>query len=99
MAMAFEVLGISAVGTSMVPAEDGKKGQVAADVGRLVVEALKADRRPSRIITKDSLENAIAAGAMSGGSTNLVLHLLAVAREARVPLTIDDFDRIAWSTP
>jgi dihydroxy-acid dehydratase len=99
MAMAFEVMGISPMGSAMVPAEDGKKGQVAEDVGRLALEALAADRRPSGIITKEALENAIAAAAMSGGSTNVVLHLLAVAREAGVPLTIDDFDRIAWQTP
>jgi len=99
MAMAFEVLGISPMGSSMVPAEDGKKGAVAEECGRLVMEVLAQDRRPSQIITKESLANAIAAGAMSGGSTNLVLHLLAVANEAGVPLDIDDFDRIAWSTP
>jgi dihydroxy-acid dehydratase len=99
MAMAFEVLGISPMGSSMVPAEDGKKGKVAEECGRLVLDVLAADRRPSQIITKQSLENAIAAGAMSGGSTNLVLHLLAVAKEAGVPLDIDDFDRIAWATP
>jgi dihydroxy-acid dehydratase len=99
MAMAFEVLGISPVGSSMVPAEDGKKGKVAEECGRLVVDLLKRDLRPSRVITKEALENAIAGAAMSGGSTNVVLHLLAVAREAGVALTIDDFDRIAWSTP
>jgi dihydroxy-acid dehydratase len=99
MAMAFELLGISPVGSSMVPAEDGKKGQVAEDCGRLAVELLERDLCPSRLITREALENAIAGAAMSGGSTNVVLHLLAVAREAGVPLTIDDFDRIAWSTP
>jgi dihydroxy-acid dehydratase len=99
MAMAFEVLGISPMGSSMVPAEDGKKGQVAEDCGRLVVEVLEQDRRPNSIITRESLANAIAAGAMSGGSTNLVLHLLAVAHEMGVPLELEDFDRIAWSTP
>ena len=99
MAMAFEVLGISPMGSAMVPAEDGRKGQVAEDVGRLALEVLTQDRRPSAIITKQSLENAIAAAAMSGGSTNVVLHLLAVAREAGVELSIDDFDRIAWQTP
>jgi dihydroxy-acid dehydratase len=99
MAMAFEVLGISPTGSAMVPAEDGKKGEVAEGVGRLAIELLQADRRPSSIITADALENAIAAAAMSGGSTNVVLHLLAVAREAGVPLSIDDFDRIAWETP
>jgi dihydroxy-acid dehydratase len=99
MAMAFEVLGISPMGSSMVPAEDGKKGRVAEDCGRLVLGVLESDRRPSQIITKEALENAISAVACSGGSTNAVLHLLAVAREAGVPLTIDDFDRIAWQTP
>jgi dihydroxy-acid dehydratase len=99
MAMAFEVLGISPTGSSMVPAEDGKKGQVAEDCGRLVLDILERDLKPSRIITKESLENAIAAGAMSGGSTNLVLHLLAVAHDAGVPLELEDFDRIAWQTP
>ena len=99
MAMAFEVLGISPAGSSMVPAEDGKKGAVAAECGRLVMDVLARDLRPSSVITRDSLENAIAAGAMSGGSTNLVLHLLAVAHEAGVPLALEDFDRIAWGTP
>jgi dihydroxy-acid dehydratase len=99
MAMAFEVLGISPTGSSMVPAEDGKKGQVAEDCGRLVLDVLERDLKPSRIITRESLENAIAAGAMSGGSTNLVLHLLAVAHDAGVPLELEDFDRIAWQTP
>src|SRR5215208_7151171 len=83
----------------MVPAADGRKGAVAEACGGIVMEALARDRRPSKIITKEALENAIAGAAMSGGSTNVVLHLLAVAREAGVPLTIDDFDRIAWRTP
>jgi dihydroxy-acid dehydratase len=99
MAMAFELLGISPVGSSMVPAEDGKKGQVAEDCGRLAVDLLERDLRPSRLITREGFENAIAGAAMSGGSTNVVLHLLAVAKEAGVPLSIDDFDRIAWATP
>ncbi|HEU0023703.1 MAG TPA: dihydroxy-acid dehydratase [Thermoleophilaceae bacterium] len=99
MAVAFEVLGISPAGSSMVPAEDGKKGAVAAECGRLVLDVLERDLRPSQVITRDSLENAIASGAMTGGSTNLVLHLLAVAHEAGVPLELEDFDRIAWGTP
>ena len=99
MAMAFEVLGISPAGSAMVPAEDGRKGEVAEDAGRLAMRLVEEDRRPSTIITQESLENAIAAAAMSGGSTNVVLHLLAVAREAGVSLSIDDFDRIAWETP
>ena len=99
MATAFEILGISPMGSSMVPAEDGKKGQVAEDCGRLAVELIRRDIRPSDVITRQSLENAIACAAMTGGSTNVVLHLLAVAREAGVELTIDDFDAIAWKTP
>jgi dihydroxy-acid dehydratase len=99
MATAFEMLGISAMGTSMVPAENGRKGQVAEDCGRLVMELLERDLRPSKVITRKSLDNAIACVAATGGSTNAVLHLLAVAREAGVPLTIDDFDRICSTTP
>jgi dihydroxy-acid dehydratase len=99
MATAFEMLGISPMGSSMVPAEDGKKGQVAEDCGRMIVDLLEQDLRPSKVITRESLENAIACVASTGGSTNGVLHLLAVANEAAVPLTIDDFDRIAARTP
>ncbi len=99
MAVAFEVLGISPSGSSMVPAEDSRKLDVAVGAGKLVMEVLRAGRRPSEIITKRGLENAIAAVAMSGGSTNAVLHLLAVAHEAGVPLSIDEFDAISEATP
>jgi dihydroxy-acid dehydratase len=99
MATAFEMLGISAMGTSMVPAEHGKKGQAAEDCGRLVMDLLAKDLKPSEIITRESLDNAIACVAATGGSTNAVLHLLALAREANVPLSIDDFDRICSTTP
>jgi dihydroxy-acid dehydratase len=99
MAMAFEVLGISPAGSSMVPAEDGRKLQVAVEVGELVMDVLRRGQRPSDVITKDALENAIAAAAMSGGSTNVVLHLLAVAKEMGVPLQIEEFDRISERTP
>jgi dihydroxy-acid dehydratase len=99
MAMAFEVLGISPAGSAMVPAVDGRKSEVAFDVGRLVMDVLARGQRPSDIVTRDSLENAIAAIAMSGGSTNGVLHLLAIAKEAGVELDIDDFDRISDRTP
>jgi dihydroxy-acid dehydratase len=99
MAMAFEVLGISPAGSAMVPAEDGRKLEVAVQAGELVMEVLRSGLRPSDIITKDALENAIAAVAMSGGSTNGVLHLLAVAREMGVPLQIDEFDRVSERTP
>jgi dihydroxy-acid dehydratase len=99
MAMAFEILGISPMGSSMVPAEDGRKADVALKTGRLAVDVLRRGLRPSDIITKRSLENAIAAVATSGGSTNAVLHLLAVARETGIDLSIDDFDRISRGTP
>jgi dihydroxy-acid dehydratase len=99
MAMAFEVLGISPAGSAMVPAEDGRKLEVAVQVGELVMDVLRRGQRPSEIITKQALENAIAAVAMSGGSTNGVLHLLAVAREVGVPLAIDEFDGISERTP
>jgi len=99
MAMAFEVLGISPAGSAMVPAEDGRKLKVAVQVGELVMDVLRRGQLPSDIITKDALENAIAAAAMSGGSTNVVLHLLAVAKEMGVPLSIDEFDPISERTP
>ena len=99
MAMAFEILGISPMGSAMVPAEHASKADVAIAAGRLMMDVLERGLRPSDIITKDSLENAIAAIATSGGSTNGVLHLLAVAREAGVELDIDDFDRISEMTP
>lgn len=99
MAMAFEVLGISPAGSAMVPAEDGRKRAVAEECGRLVMDVLRRGLRPSDVITKPALENAIASVAMSGGSTNAVLHLLAVAKEMGVPLAIDEFDRISEATP
>jgi dihydroxy-acid dehydratase len=99
MAMAFEALGISPAGSAMVPAEDGRKLEVARACGELVMDVLRAGRRPSDVITKASIENAIAAVATSGGSTNGVLHLLAVARELGIPLDIDEFDAISERTP
>jgi dihydroxy-acid dehydratase len=99
MAMAFEVLGISPSGLSMVPATDPKKPEAARQAGALVMDVLARGQLPSDIVTRESLENAIAAIACSGGSTNGVLHLLAVAREADVELSIDDFDRVSELTP
>jgi dihydroxy-acid dehydratase len=99
MAMAFEALGISPAGTAMVPAEDGRKLEVAVQVGELVMDVLRRGQRPSDVITKPALENAIAAVATSGGSTNAVLHLLAVAHEMGVPLEIDEFEAISERTP
>src|SRR5215217_4885605 len=99
MAMAFEALGISPSGAAMVHAQADTKAQVAFEAGRLVVDVLRRGLRPSDIITKPALENAIATVTASGGSTNAVLHLLAVAHEMGVDLTIDDFDRISSATP
>lgn len=99
MAMAFEVLGISPAGSAMVPAEHQAKHEVAHAAGRLVVDVLSRGVTARDIITRPALENAIAAVATSGGSTNAVLHLLAVAKEAGVALDIDDFDAISTATP
>ena len=99
MAMAFEALGVSPAGSAMVPAEDGKKLEVAKQCGELVMDVLRRGQRPSDVITKPALQNAIAAAATSGGSTNVVLHLLAVAREMGVPLTIDEFEDVSERTP
>jgi dihydroxy-acid dehydratase len=99
MAMAFEVLGISPMGPSMVPAQYPSKAEVAYEAGKLVVDVLRRGLTPREIITREALENAIAAVTSSGGSTNGVLHLLAVAREAGVELSIDDFDAISDKTP
>jgi dihydroxy-acid dehydratase len=99
MACAFEALGISPGGSAMVPAEDDEKGGVAEQIGELVMRVLADDLKPSKVITRDSLENAIACACASGGSTNVVLHLIALAREAGIELEIDDFERISRATP
>ena len=99
MATACEFLGLSPMGSGDVPALDRQKGNVAEQAGALVMDVLRHDRRPSAIITRPSLENAIASVATTGGSTNGVLHLLAIAQEAGVKLTLDDFDRISARVP
>ena len=99
MACAFEALGISPAFSAMVPAEDEEKNVVAEKIGELILQVLADDLRPSRIITRKSLENAIAAVCASGGSTNGVLHLLAVANEAGVELDIDVFEEVSRRTP
>jgi dihydroxy-acid dehydratase len=99
MARAFEALGISPAGFSMVPAVDPQKTTVAERAGELVMDVLRRGQLPRDIITREALENAIAAIACSGGSTNGVLHLLAVANEIGVELSIDDFDEISERTP
>ncbi len=99
MATAFEMLGISPMGFNGVPAVDPSKEEVAFECGRLVMNLLTKGVTPRQIITRKALENAIAGVLATGGSTNAVLHLLAVAREAGVRLSIDDFDRISRKTP
>ncbi len=99
MAMALEFLGLSPLGTASVPAADSRKDEVAKRCGRLIMDLLLRGATTKDILTRQAFENAIAGVAASGGSTNAVLHLLAMAREARVLLTIDDFDTISRRTP
>ena len=99
MSIAFEFLGISPMGFNGVPALDPRKHQVAKECGNILINLLKNDLRPRDIITRPALENAIAAIATTGGSTNGVLHLLALAHEMSLPLNIDDFDTINRQVP
>jgi len=99
MSMMFEVLGLSPVGFNAIPAVHPDKKVAASRIGAVVMNALDKDLRPSRILTRRAFDNAIAAVAASGGSTNAVLHLLALAREVGVELAIDDIDRISRRTP
>jgi dihydroxy-acid dehydratase len=99
MATAMEMIGLSPMGANSVPAMDPEKDQVAFRSGELVLDLLRRGTKARDILTRPSLENAIAAVAASGGSTNAVLHLLAIAREAGVPLEIEDFQKISERTP
>ena len=99
MALALEFLGISPAGANAVPAVFDAKAEAARNAGRLAMELLRSGTTPRDIMTREAFENAIAGVAATAGSTNAVLHLLAIAREAGVPLSIDDFDEIAWRTP
>jgi dihydroxy-acid dehydratase len=99
MALALEFLGLSPMGTASPPAVDPRKREVAFRAGQVVVEQLKRGLLPKQILTRRAFENAIAGVAATGGSTNAVLHLLALAREVGVPLTIDDFDTVSSRTP
>jgi dihydroxy-acid dehydratase len=99
MSTVMEFLGISPMGSNGIPATAAEKDEAAFNAGKLVVELLRRDLRPSEILTRKSIENAIASVAATGGSTNAVLHLLAIAREAGIELNIDDFDRISARTP
>jgi dihydroxy-acid dehydratase len=99
MAMSGEILGISPIQLSGVPATSKDKHAATREAGRILMDAVRANRRPSQIITRKSIENTIASVAASGGSTNAVLHLLAIAREMGIELSIDDFDAISKRTP
>jgi dihydroxy-acid dehydratase len=99
MAMAGELLGISPFGTASVPAMDGHKDAVAYDCGKLVMTLLEKGLTARAVLSRAAFENAITGVAASGGSTNAVLHLLALAYEAGIELNIDDFDRISAATP
>ena len=99
MALVSEFLGIAPMGLSSVPAADAAKAAAGRRSGELAIDLLRKNVTPSRILTKSAIENAIAGVAATGGSTNSVLHLLAIANEAKVPLSIDDFDRISSRVP
>ena len=99
MATAVEMLGIAPMGSGSVPAVAAEKDRVAYEAGQLIMDMLAADRRPNQIITRKSLENAITSIAATGGSTNGVLHLLAIAHEAQIPITLEDFHTISQKTP
>src|SRR6185503_17850020 len=99
MATVMEMIGLSPMSTASVPQVDPRKQKVAFRCGQVVMDAVKADRRPRSIATRQAFENAIASVAATGGSTNSVLHLLAMAHEAGVQLTIDDFQTISARTP
>ena len=99
MSLVSEFLGIAPIGISNVPATNAAKGAAGERAGELVLDLLRRGVTPSQIITKSAIENAIAGVAATGGSTNAVLHLLAIANEAKLPLSIDDFDQISSKTP
>jgi dihydroxy-acid dehydratase len=99
MALVCEFLGIAPMGLSSVPAADPAKAAAGRRAGELVMDLLRKNVTPSKIITKPAIENAIAGVAATGGSTNSVLHLLAIANEAKTPLSIDDFDRVSSRVP
>jgi dihydroxy-acid dehydratase len=99
MATACEFLGITPMGAASIPAMDPAKDEAARDAGRLAVDLLRRGVRPRDILTRAAIENAIAGVVASGGSTNAVLHLLAIAREAGVPLTIDEFNAVSDRVP
>ena len=99
MALATEFLGLGPIGYGSIPAEDPRKDDATREAGKLVVKLLKDGIHPRQVVTRASFDNAIAGVAATGGSTNAVLHLTAMAREAEIPLSLEDFDRISARTP
>lgn len=99
MSVAITLLGLSPMGANEVAANDPEKHAEARRTGELLMQMIAKDLRPSQLLTRTAFENAIASVAATGGSTNAVLHLLAIASEVGVPLAIDDFDTIAARTP
>jgi dihydroxy-acid dehydratase len=99
MSTVMELIGLSPMGFNGIPAMDGRKDEVAFRCGAVVLNALKDGIRPRDILTRAAFENAIAGVACTGGSTNAVLHLLAIARESEIPLAIDDFQMVSERTP
>jgi dihydroxy-acid dehydratase len=99
MATVMELIGLSPMGTAAVPQVDPRKHQVAYGCGKVIMEAVRRGAKPRDIVTRQAFDNAIAGVAATGGSTNAVLHLLAMAREAGVPLRIDDFETVSKRTP
>ena len=99
MSTVMEMIGLSPMGFNSVPAMDSHKDQISFDCGKVVMDVLQRGLKPRDILTREAFENAIASVAATGGSTNAVLHLLAIAREAGVPLEIDDFQTISSRTP
>src|SRR5207244_10453196 len=99
MATVLDFLGVSSPGLNEIPATDPGQPAAAVRAGQLAMELVRSNTRPSDVLTRESIENAIASVAATGGSTNGVLHLLAIAREAGIPLELDDFDRVSTRTP
>jgi dihydroxy-acid dehydratase len=99
MSTVMEMIGLSPMGFNSVPAMDPQKDQTSFDCGKVVMNVLQQGIKPRDILTRDAFENAIASVAATGGSTNAVLHLLAIAREAGVELEIDDFQTVSARTP
>ncbi len=99
MAMAIELLGLGPAGYASIPATDPRKDAATVEAGKLIVELLNKDLRPRSVVKRASFDNAIAGVAATGGSTNAVLHLMAIAREAGVPLALEDFDQVSARTP